>query len=327
MDHYERSSLNCFSSPAVDRVSHMRRDAAWVASRLEEPGTRIAPVWRFKNLFTDEPVPRPVLLAPGDLGDLIDRAESITLLGQADGFVGDAAAALFAVAVAADGDAPPAALVERGCFRNLRDVGALLGARDASLMAYARAIAYWHHGHRFCSGCGSPTVSAEAGHMRVCTNSQCGEQHFPRTDPAVIVRVASRDDTRCLMARKSFWPGRMHSIIAGFVEPGESLEMAVVREVQEETGIQVRDINYFSSQPWPFPRSLMLGFTAQAASEEIHLNDGELDAAGWFSREDILHGLRDGTFDVPTSVSISHRLIEAWFDAGDLGRLRDARLG
>jgi NAD+ diphosphatase len=117
----------------------------------------------------------------------------------------------------------------------------------------------------------------------------------------------------------------MHSIIAGFVEPGESLEMAVVREVEEETGIRVRNISYFSSQPWPFPRSLMLGFTAEAVTEEIHLNDGELDAAGWFSREEIVSGLADGTFDVPTSVSISHRLIEAWFDAGEVGRLRDIK--
>jgi NAD+ diphosphatase len=227
--------------------------------------------------------------------------------------------------VTTDGGEPPGVLAERGCFRNLRDVGALLSARDASLMAYARAISYWHQGHRFCGSCGSPTVSAEAGHLRVCTSQLCGEQHFPRTDPAVIVRVASRDGSRCLMARKSFWPGRMHSVIAGFVEPGESLEMAVVREVAEETGIHARNIHYFSSQPWPFPRSLMLGFTAEATDEAIHLNDGELDAAGWFSREEILRGLRDGTFDVPTSVSISHRLIEAWFDTGDVGPLRDVK--
>ena len=321
MDNYERSSRNCFSTPAVDRVSHKRHDEAWIASKLYDSGTCIVPVWQFKNLVTEGSLPRPVLLAPSEARGLIQRAESITLLGEAD----DAnARAYFAVGLSPDGDAPPAHLAGLGQFRGLRAVGALLTPGDASLLAYARAIVYWHHGHRFCGHCGSPTTSAEGGHMRVCTNPQCGELHFPRTDPAVIVRVESGDGERCLLTRKAEWPGRMHSIIAGFVEPGESLEAAVVREVREETGVRIRDIRYFSSQPWPFPRSLMLGFTARAVNEEILLNDGELEDARWISREDIVREIQAGTLHLPSRVSISRRLIEAWFDAGSLGPLSEA---
>ena len=317
MDHFERSSLNCFAAHAIDRVSHKRHDEAWVARRLEDPSTRILPVWRAKNLFADEPALRPVLLPPTHLGDLLHQAESITLLGQADG------RAFFALGLCSGGDGPAPDLAKLGPFRDLRTVGGLLPAGDASLLAYARAMAHWHHEHRFCGCCGSPAASADGGHLRVCTNPKCGQQHFPRTDPAVIVRVTAGAGERCLLGRQAAWPPKMHSIIAGFVEPGESLETAVVRELREETGIRIREIRYFSSQPWPFPRSLMLGFTAQAASEEIQLNDGELEGARWFSREDIVSGLENGTLRLPSNVSISHRLIEAWFDAGGLGRLGD----
>ena len=315
MDHFERSSLNCFAARAIDRVSHKRNDKAWVARRLEDPSTRILPVWRAMNLFAEEPAPGPVLLPPAQLGDLLHQAESITLLGQADG------RAFFSLGLGSDGDGPAPDLAKLGSFRDLRTVGALLPAGDASLVAYARAMAHWHHEHRCCGCCGSPAASAAGGHLRVCTNPQCGQQHFPRTDPAVIVRVTAGAGARCLLGRQAVWPPKMHSIIAGFVEPGESLETAVVRELREETGVQIREIRYFSSQPWPFPRSLMLGFTAQAASEEIQLNDGELESARWFSREDIVSGLANGTLRLPSNVSISHRLIEAWFDAGGLGRL------
>jgi NAD+ diphosphatase len=149
--------------------------------------------------------------------------------------------------------------------------------------------------------------------VQVCTNPRCGQEHFPRTDPAIIVLVTSGE--RCLLGRKAFWPAGLHSIIAGFVEPGESLEAAVAREVAEETGVSLQAVHYHSSQPWPFPKSLMLGFTAQAASEDIHLNDGELETVRWFSRQEIQEGLQEGSLQLPTAISISHRLIEEWFDA------------
>jgi NAD+ diphosphatase len=325
MDHYKRSALNFFAAPTIDRSSHRRRDDAWVADRLQDPDTRLVPVWGSKNLFAndaDEPEPRPILLAPFDPGDLIHRAESITLLGEAD------SRAYFAVGLRFDNSdadsengSPPAELADMGRFRDLRRIGALLGRWEGALLAYARAITYWHHRHRFCGSCGSPTTSASAGHLRVCTNAACGQQHFPRTDPAIIVLVTSGE--RCLLGRQATWPPKMHSTIAGFVEPGESLEAAVVREVLEETGVRVEEINYHSSQPWPFPSSLMLGFTARAADDAIRLNDGELEDARWFSREEMQAALQDKTLRLPTNVSISYRLIEDWFDAGEVGRLEE----
>jgi NAD+ diphosphatase len=325
MDHYKRSALNFFAAPTIDRSSHRRRDDAWVADRLQDPDTRLVPVWGSKNLFADDAdksTPRPILLAPPDLGDLVHRAESITLLGEAD------SRAYFAVGLRSDSPdadsgsesvSPPAELAEMGRFRDLRRIGALLDRWEGALLAYARAITYWHHRHRFCGSCGSPTTSASAGHLRVCGNAECGQQHFPRTDPAIIVLVTSGE--RCLLGRQAVWPPKMYSTIAGFVEPGESLEAAVVREVLEETSVRVEEIMYHSSQPWPFPSSLMLGFTARAADDAIQLNDGELEDARWLSREEMQVALQDETLRLPTNASISYRLIEDWFDAGGAGRL------
>jgi NAD+ diphosphatase len=154
--------------------------------------------------------------------------------------------------------------------------------------------------------------------MRVCTNPDCGQLHFPRTNPAIIVLVALRE--RCLLGRQATWPEGLYATIAGFVEPGESLEEAVVREVREETGIEVREVTYHSSQPWPFPSSIMLGFTAQAGSDHIQLNDGELEDARWFSREEIARGVEEGWLRLPSSVSISYRLIEDWYDGEERGK-------
>ena len=263
--------------------------------------------------------PQPVLLAPEEMGGLLAGAEWVTFLGETAGE--NEGAAYFAVGLPAGGDEPPEGLAARGVFRELRSVGTSLDADHASLLAYARAMAYWQQRHRFCGECGSPAASAEGGHQRACTNPECRAYHFPRTDPAIIVRVTAGGGERILLGRKAEWGERRFSIIAGFVEPGESLEMTVAREVLEETGVQVEQVCYFASQPWPFPSSLMLGFTARATSEEIQLNDGELEEAHWFSRQEIARGLQEGTMGLPSSLSISYRLIESWFDAGALGPL------
>lgn len=157
--------------------------------------------------------------------------------------------------------------------------------------------------------------------MRVCTNSQCGQFHFPRTDPAIIVLVQCGE--RALLGRKPMWPEGLYSCISGFVEPGETLEDAVMREVCEETHVEIKAMTYHSSQPWPFPSSLMLGFSAEAASGTIRVDEEELENARWFSRQGIRDGLERGTFRLPSPVSVSFRLIEDWFNAGELGRLRD----
>lgn len=207
-------------------------------------------------------------------------------------------------------DLPPEhALEHEGeSFSELRPLAAELPATEASLLAYARALNLWRANHRYCSRCGTPMQSSRAGHLRHCP--ACGYQSFPRLDPAIIVLV--HDGDRVLLGRQASWqPGR-YSTIAGFVEPGESLEDAVRREVHEETGIAARDIAYHSSQPWPFPASLMLGFTARGTRAVPVLHDGELEDARWFSRDELLAG----TVLLPPAEAISRRLIDGWLRRG-----------
>jgi NAD+ diphosphatase len=172
---------------------------------------------------------------------------------------------------------------------------------------------HWHSRHGFCGVCGSPTLSASAGHVRKCTNPGCGSSHFPRTDPAVI--MLAHDGERALLGRQKVWAKGMYSTLAGFVEPGESLEEAVRREVMEETGVAVGEVVYHSSQPWPFPASLMIGFHAEARSGTIDLVDGELEDAGWFTRAE-LRRFADQGKSLPRQDSIARQLVEDWLARG-----------
>ncbi|MGD2165189.1 MAG: NAD(+) diphosphatase [Anaerolineae bacterium] len=264
-------------------------------------------MWGSKVLVTDESPPRPTYLRPQDLSDEYRQVDSAILLGEGKEHT------YFAIGWPSDQEPPSSAFSAAGTFRRLRSVATLLDGEAAALLAYAKGMVHYHERHRFCPTCGAPTVPEEGGHLRVCTDLHCGSQDFVRTDPAIIVLVRTQD--RCLLARQPTWPGNLYSIIAGFVEPGESLEAAVAREVEEEAGIQVKDVRYQSSQPWPFPRSLMIGFTATATTTAIRLNDGELEDARWLSREDIARELIQGELQLPSPISISHRLIESWFDA------------
>ena len=315
---------NVFVDLSFDRAGHRRRDAAWLARLAANPGSRLLPLLDHKPLLAETAggAPRLVWLAADLLNDY--RAEGLVILLGQDGETG-----LFAIDVGSKpGGAPPGFLEEaledghplnaHGSFGDLRSVGALLEARDAHLAAYARGLTWWHARHGHCGVCGAPTVPCDAGHRRTCTNPNCGVDHFPRSDPAVIMLIHHGD--MCLLGRQRVWPPGVHSVLAGFVEPGESLEAAVQREVAEETGIRVRDPRYHSSQPWPFPQSLMLGFTAEALSTEITLEDGELEAAGWYSRAE-LRALPDtprgpGAFSLPRKTSIARRLVEDWLAQG-----------
>ena len=296
---------NFLAAAPLDRIGHLRRDAAWVDDARGR-GEWIA-VWRRKALVTVEAVPRPLFLAAGALpaGD-----GNWVLLGEREGMP------CFACAVS--GDEPPP--VDGGQFADLRGIGETLAPGDAALLAYARAMLAWHERHQHCSACGAATRPVEAGHARECPT--CGAKHFPRVDPAIIVLVG--DEERCLLGRQPAWPPGRYSTIAGFVEPGESLEDAVAREVLEETGVRVDAVSYHSSQPWPFPSSLMLGFTARPAGGAIALRDGELEDARWVTREDIVAG----RIMLPMRMSIAWRLIEQWFDAAP-GRCleREAQAG
>lgn len=302
---------NFFAGANIDRAAGFRKDAAWLEARMENPSSRVLPVWRGANLVAMGDAPRAVLLDLDEARRLAGAGADLALLGLVGG------AARFAVDIShLDDPLSRAELSRRGEFVELRDAGALLEQREGALLAFARGLVHWHSRNGFCSLCGGATVMREAGHVRACENPDCGAQHFPRTDPAVIMLVTSGE--RCLLARKKEWNDFMYSALAGFVEPGESLEEAVAREVMEEAGIHVMRVRYHSSQPWPFPASLMLGFTAEAVDPEIRLNREELVDARWFGREELKsRGRRAGAgLRLPRRVSVARRLIEDWLAKG-----------
>jgi NAD+ diphosphatase len=204
-------------------------------------------------------------------------------------------------------------LAGRGAFRDLREVGPLMGRSEAAILAYARGTTHWHRRHGFCGVCGSATRSRSGGHVRVCTNTDCGAQHFPRTDPAVIMLVHDGGE-RCVLGRQKIWLPGMHSTLAGFVEPGESLEESVAREIKEEVGLDLdlAQIAYHSSQPWPFPSSLMLGFHARCQYGPRTVDPRELESARWATREELRQSPEDDSFRLPRKDSIARRLIEDW---------------
>ncbi|HEX9207057.1 MAG TPA: NAD(+) diphosphatase [Steroidobacteraceae bacterium] len=292
----------------------MRTDDAWVEDVLCSCRARIVPIHDSRSLLVRSEAGYEAVF-PGSSAFLQDccvaRADTI-LLGQQDGLV------YFAVELT---DPAPALRHAQGAaarFEDLRTTAGQLPERQAGVLAYARAMVHWRRRHRYCGACGAPTVSASAGHVMKCTDPGCGTDHFPRLDPAIIVLVS--DGERALLGRQASWPEGRYSTIAGFVEPGESLEDAVAREVLEETGVTVLDSDYHSSQPWPFPSSLMIGFTARAAADAVPRPDEELEDVRWFTREEIAAGC----VGLPPPQSVSFRLIEHWYDAGSGVPLRDS---
>lgn len=194
--------------------------------------------------------------------------------------------------------------------RALRDVGAALDEHDVDLYLTAVALANWHRTHPRCPRCGAATRIVDAGWVRRCEADD--SQHYPRTDPAVIMAVIDQDD-RLLLARNPIWPSGRRSVLAGFVEPGERLEAAVAREVEEEVGLRVRDVRYRASQPWPFPASLMLGFTARCDDTTLRASPGEIAEVEWYTREELADVVADGSLGLPGRLSIARRLIEEWY--------------
>jgi NAD+ diphosphatase len=297
---------NVFAGPYLERVSHLRADPAWFDSALADARSRVVPMWDSRSLIAEGPT--AALLELREIPADHRNRESLILLGRFGG------APMFAYEM--DG-VESGAVPEGARFEELRTVAALMPPDQAGLLGYARAMIHWRRTHRHCGRCGAPTLPGRAGHVLVCTNPVCRHEQFPRIDPAIIVLVS--DGPRVLLGRQAAWPAGRYSTIAGFVEPGESLEDAVVREVAEETGVHVDQVEYHSSQPWPFPSSLMLGFTAHASTYAVRLEDQELEDARWFTRADI----ESGTPKLPPPVSISFRLIEHWFDAASERPLRD----
>jgi NAD+ diphosphatase len=282
-------SVHVFSQAGIDRAAHHRRDESWLAAARAHAAARCLAVREGDVLVTGpQDAPRlaivPAMGAELFLG-LVDTAPLFArLYKESDAFPTDTR------------------------FLDLREVGLLLPAHEASEAAYALALAGWHGRHPFCALCGQPSVIAEAGHKRVCP--ACAAEHFPRTDPAVIVLVTHED--KCLLARNARYRENMRSVLAGFVEPGENLEEAVAREVFEEAGVRVTAIAYQASQPWPFPSSLMLGFRARADSAALNVDGVEILEAAWYSRVELTIGLENGTLSLPGPLSIARRLIEEW---------------
>ena len=293
------SNHNIFAGAFVDRSGHRRKDPEWLLAAADSPESRFVPVWGDKCLASGEPL-RTVLLSRAEVADYLQSQETI-FLGM---YRGQPA---FAVAIDSDLDAP---FPDAGEFHDLRYLGSVLPVDEANLVAHARALVLWHGLQKHCGVCGALSKVESGGNTRICSADDCGAQIFPRVDPAIIVLVSNGE--QCLLGRQPAWPESRYSTIAGFVEPGESLEDAVRREVAEETNIVVGEVSYHSSQPWPFPSSLMLGFTAQANSSEIRLNDGELEDAQWFTRKE----LRSGFPRLPYRLSIARRLVDNWLQRG-----------
>lgn len=294
-----------YTGTTIDRVAGRRVDADWLQARLADPTTRIV------RFIGDKPriaiAGNPTAAIAYDGPAAIGRAavgEAVFLGVNSEG------AALFAVqsGPAPEGGADPEA-IKLIDLRSLAVQG-LLEAGELSLLAQAQALLYWHQRHRYCANCGAPTVVADGGYRRYC--QRCEANHFPRTDPVVI--IVAVHDGRCLLGRQpNFLPG-VYSALAGFVEPGESLEEAARREVLEETGVRVGPIRYHSSQPWPFPANLMIGLLGEAETEPITVDRTELEDARWFDRRDIeamLDGSHRDGLKVPPPMAIAYHLISA----------------
>ncbi|HTT83195.1 MAG TPA: NAD(+) diphosphatase [Rhizomicrobium sp.] len=296
-----------FAGSRLDRASHRRADADWIGARLADAGSLVLPLWNLQPLLigsTDSA--RAAFFPPGLCERLAGPEAPCVFLGL------DAGRAVFALDISAaaepERDGPLAGL---GQFRELRAAAPLLPEDEIAILAQAKALIDWHQRHGFCSRCGARTRAMDAGYRRLCPN--CGAEHFPRTDPVVI--MLALDGEHCLLGRGHQFQPQMFSALAGYVEPGETIEEAVRREIFEETGVRTGHVTYYATQPWPFPSSLMIGCFAEALSREITLQDNELAEARWLDRttaRGLLSGETIGGLRIPPPIAIAHHLIRSW---------------
>jgi NAD+ diphosphatase len=308
-----------FSDNPIDRASHLRTDDAWLADSLIDPQTRYVPFRNLNALIVPSERPDAPMdigwQAPVNVAEFVGDGAICVFLGLMDG------APRYAVDVSSLDDKHEASeLARAGRFMEVRRVSTRLGFGIPAILAQGRSMIDWHKRHQFCSTCGTPSKSSQGGYLRLCTNDACGAQHFPRTDPVVIM-LATRSD-QCLLGRQPGFPPNMFSALAGFMEPGETIADAVRREVMEEAGIKVGAVHYRDTQPWPFPSSLMIGCRADAESEEITIDGQELEEARWFGRDEIIASLENPAINledqkwqgltVPPPMAIAHHLIRDW---------------
>jgi NAD+ diphosphatase len=288
--HYPHVAPIALSEHAHNRIAGRRTDDAWLDQVWAEPTTRVL-VLHDARLVVPEETGEITWVAPAEV-----PSGQRLLLGE----YGDEVR----FALLAD-ELPAGHRAE-----HLRAYVQSVQSEEAALVLHAVALAEWHRGNRFCPRCGAALEVSQAGHLLVC--SGCRRQQFPRTDPAVIMLVTD-DEDRCLLGRQPQWPAGRYSTLAGFVEPGESLEAAVAREVDEEVGVEIAEASYFGNQPWPFPASLMVGFFARARTTEISVDGAEIEAARWFTREQMRREAEEGTLLLPGGISISRSLVETWY--------------
>ena len=300
-----------FAGNPLDRASDRRADAAWLAGRRNDPAARVLPLWKLQ----------PLLLGP-------ENATGMTSLGFLDGYLASGLGASDAVEVflGVNGAGPyfardisslpdplAASLASHGHFRDARSAASLLPAEEIAILGQAKALIDWHNRHGFCAQCGSATEIGDGGYRRICP--ACKAEHFPRTDPAVFMLVTAGD--RCLLGRNKRFTGGHYSTLAGFLEPGETIEEAVRREVYEEVRVRVGAVYYFASQPWPFPSNLMIGCFAEAATDAIEVDGNEILAARWFDRETVKRLLNGQSSEVslPRRDAIAFHLIRHWAES------------
>ena len=283
----------------IDRVSHVREDNVWIQAQLDAGSTRLIAVYQSSVLCHNYDPGRPCFLSHSQV---TAAPESLVFLGQVDGIT------YFSLSIQTSEAAEQLCSAQQATFPAYAVSAPMLESEYHELLSLACFSSYWHSRNHYCGSCASDTEISSAGHMRVCTSTDCAQRYFPSMDPAIIVLIEHED--RCLLGRQAHWPETMYSTLAGFVEPGETIEAAVAREVNEEAGIQIEDIRYHSSQAWLFPNSLMLGFNAKATSTDLQLDANELEAAAWFTRDQI----RAQPQMLPNQKSISYALIQDWLN-------------
>jgi NAD+ diphosphatase len=315
IDRITRSRRNVFASVRLDRLAEYRDDPEWVAAAMQAETARFVPLWRNRSLLANtEDGQMAVYLEPGEL-EQPDAIQPPTLLGT------DRKRCFFAVSINDSQQERVLARHPEAQFVDLRLASVNMDVKHAGVLAYAKAMHYWQYRHAFCGICGSVNRLESAGHKLVCSNEECGRQSFPRIDPAIIVLVTQGD--ACLLGHNANWPPRRFSTLAGFVEPGESLEDAVVREVFEEAQVRLKGIRYVSSQPWPFPASAMCGFYAEAEDRECGPSD-EMAEVRWFTTDEMADAVRRDEVRLPPPVSIAFQLVSDWYEqqcGGDLASL------
>lgn len=313
MDHLSRSLLNTYAAQPLDRVAHGRKNKDWLAEQVSHPSAQFL-VLNNHNIMVHGQ--QPLILTQSQFQQL-NTTQQPSLLGMKYSGTEQAHPVFKFNSKAPETELAPllnnVEFIDVNTFDvyPLREITPLLDHNTASMYAYASILNHWHETTRFCTRCGTGLAQKEGGVMQQCTNEDCRHIEFPRINSAVIMRVTHGD--KILLARQDTWPEGRYSVLAGFVEVGETLESAVQREVMEEVSVPVKNVNYHSSQPWPFPNSLMLGYTAEAVATEFELEQDDIAEAMWLTADGLKRKMLEGTVMPPPNVSISYGLINDWF--------------